>query len=786
MIELNNIRSIAPPGSKVLIYLFVLLFLTGHKVWGGANTPLEIPFPSLRTELSPPHSNTKFVKAHLQEGRLYLEIPVELLDKDMLFIRHNSVEQQAYKHVAWSRSGTQIFLEAPRVKSLSGVTIPVDNDPDIEKSIMAVFQMIPEKSNSKMLYIDATELFLSNTGMWGAGSNAPLLKELSSLYEYKLLENELIVKTKRATGKEGKIHTHQVDYSLFVLPEPMKPRRFDYRMGFFCEDVKSPINHMTKSAKANISRWRLEKKYPDRPLSIPIQSINFTLSPEIPKKWRPYVRAGILEWLPAFEAAGYKDAITISEFSARDNDWNENSVNRSMVRWGNKRSLRGFEDNSGSNASTVIDLRSGEILKSDILIGSSYQSLSDEYFVRCAPLDPRALQYPFPDDLMGELVQSLVAHEAGHAFGMMDANFGEYAYPFTKMRNPEWLKKMGHSPSIMSYARHNYLPQPEDGLAPSLLIHKVGPTDKYYIKWAYSPCYRCSTKEEEEYLEQLIEQQDTIPWYRYNKSRQEIIGPGATNEVVENNDPVRSTALGLQNIKRVFTLLPKVNKTEKDYALVKRLYDKTVELWYREMKHVLSMIGGSTIQYKSGNQKGGIYTPIAWSRQEEALDFLLENAFKNNNELAQPEFMYDLRYSTYPDTHLEFQIRLLLELMDSRRMKRLEHIGLKTQDKNLQVRFLGQIRSGLFEELQEEYITIDSMRQTIQNTYVRKLIMGITKPKDLIEPGNNLMTYGHPFQGLLLSELNTLKKELSLCMGKKMDVTTRGHLLLLLKSLENI
>ncbi|MBU3026070.1 zinc-dependent metalloprotease, partial [Zobellia galactanivorans] len=101
----------------------------------------------------------------------------------------------------------------------------------------------------------------------------------------------------------------------------------------------------------------------------------------------------------------------------------------------------------------------------------------------------------------------------------------------------------------------------------SLLIHKVGPTDKYYIKWAYSPCYRCSTKEEEEYLEQLIEQQDTIPWYRYNKSRQEIIGPGATNEVVENNDPVRSTALGLQNIKRVFTLLPKVNKTEKDYAL---------------------------------------------------------------------------------------------------------------------------------------------------------------------------------------------------------------------------
>src|SRR5690606_5713180 len=163
-----------------------------------------------------------------------------------------------------------------------------------------------------------------------------------------------------------------------------------------------------------------------------------------------------------------------------------------------------------------VDQRSGEILKADLVI-SSFQSLFEDYFVRCAPLDPRARETPVPDGLMGELLQYVVAHEAGHAFGIRDAHFGEYTYSIDKIRNEKWLYRMGHTPSVMSYARHNYIAQPEDSIPPSLLVQKVGPADAYHIQWGYQEFGGARSPEDElPYLEALIGQQDSVPWYRYN------------------------------------------------------------------------------------------------------------------------------------------------------------------------------------------------------------------------------------------------------------------------------
>ena len=231
------------------------------------------------------------------------------------------------------------------------------------------------------------------------------------------------------------------------------------------------------------------------------------------------------------------------------------------MRWLNKDGIRGQDNKAGSGVSRIVDLRSGEILKSDIIIGSSYQYFSDSYFIRCSPLDKRAQQYPFPDDLMGALIQSVVAHEAGHAFGIQDANYGEYTYPFDKMRDKKWLQDMGHTPSIMTYGRHNYIVQPEDSIPPTLLIQKVGPTDVYNIKWGYESFPNINNPQDElPYLEKMIRQQDSIPWYRYNISNYEKTGPDCSNEVADNNNPIKSTELGLRNMKRVIELLPTVTK----------------------------------------------------------------------------------------------------------------------------------------------------------------------------------------------------------------------------------
>src|SRR5690606_24948752 len=277
--------------------------------------------------------------------------------------------------------------------------------------------------------------------------------------------------------------------------------------------------------------------------------------------------------------------------------------------------VRGGEGGS-SSAYQVTDLRSGEILKADIILRTDIESLSDEYFIRCGPLDQRAQQYPFPSELVGKLIQSVTAHEAGHAFGIRDAHFGEFSYPFKKMVDLNWLQTMGHTPSIMNYSRHHYIAQPEDSIPAELLVQKVGPLDMLTIKWGYMPIPGIDKPEDEiPFLDTIFEELDSIAWYRINTTQFEVIGLGSTDEVADNDDPIRSASLGLKNLQKVLTLIPEVNEGARDYDHVKRLHKKTLEFWYYQMKHVLSMIGGYKVHYITGSKSDNIFSSISFNHQ---------------------------------------------------------------------------------------------------------------------------------------------------------------------------
>src|SRR5690606_28997667 len=160
----------------------------------------------------------------------------------------------------------------------------------------------------------------------------------------------------------------------------------------------------------------------------------------------------------------------------------------------------------------------------------------------CAPLDKRAQHYPMPDGLVGSLIKAVVAHEAGHAFGIRDAHYGEYAYPFEKIRDKDWLETMGHTPSVLNYSRHHHIAQPEDSISTELLLHRVGPLDKFYIKWGYTPITGIKRPEDERpFLDKMIQNYDTLPWFRFNTTSFEVLGPGATDEVADNDKPIQST-----------------------------------------------------------------------------------------------------------------------------------------------------------------------------------------------------------------------------------------------------
>lgn len=645
--------------------------------------------------------------------RLLLHFEEGILDSPMFHIRHG----MDGIHVNWQRRDDRLILQAIPVKSLTGVVIPAQSKNGIVPQVLGVFPILDIPSQQNGPTIDISGFLLSGQSYLKQFGDEDVVRDKSYIDRFSTTKEEILVRTQLMVREGGKEMTKTVDFSFYILPEPMRPRWYDKRMGFHYEQHAG--NYIP--GKGSIMRWRLKKKHPDQRLSDPVDPIVFYLDPKMPDVWKPYVTAGVLEWLPAFEAAGFTNAIQIREFDWENGTRDPIGMKYSIIKWNNNIGVRGKELQSGSTVNLAVDQRSGEILKSDIII-NDFMSLFEQYYVRCAPLDMRSREKHIPDELMGELLQSVTAHEAGHAFGIRDANFGEYAYPFEKMRDLDWLKQMGHTPSIMTYARQNYLVQPTDGIPPKWLYQKVGPTDRYHIEWGYREFPEAKTPEEElPYLETLIRRQDTVPWYRHTLVGAEIFGPGQTNEVVDNNNPIASTRLGLQNIRRVLDILYEDRGTILDNETVLRRYENVLDLWYGQMRHVMTLVGGYVELNHRGSIDGKVYRSIPMEQQEDALQFLLDHAFSPPQWLANPRCLEGIRYSTNQDVIGGFQKKLLEELLGPYRMKRLEKLEDITANASLVQSMLDQVQQALFSKGSEGH----RIGQQLQKAYVQTIMQAL-------------------------------------------------------------
>jgi len=718
------------------------------------------------------------IKGHFGNNRLLLELDYNILDVPLLFVRHGSGQHQ----VVWSREGDHVLLTLSQIRSELGFSLPLYDNYAIESHILDRFPIIKERSNGCSVFIDATELFLQTPIKWGSNDSETVFLDQSYIRDVSYLDNETIIRTKRTTAYRTSRRTKAVDFSFYKLPNTMEPRLFDHRMAFVYEDQYDILNGQVKTEQGSIARWRLEKSDTRAVISNPIKPIVLYFDPKIPDKWKPYIKAGVLEWLPAFERAGFSNAIEVRELPKDIGNLMENSVNYSMIRWSKYVDVRGSQMRGGSSVRKIIDKRTGEILKGDILLANPFPSLTDDYIVRCAPLDPRAQQYPLPDDLKGELIQYVTAHEMGHILGIRDANFGEFAYPLNRMRDAEWLETMGHTPSVMSYCRHNHVAQPEDGIPPNLLIQKVGPMDAFHIQWGYQQIARVEGPEAERpYLDMIVAQQDSLPWLRYNLGTFETLGPGCANEVVGNDDPINSTKLSLKNLRRVLELLPTLNKDQRDDELLKRLYDRSLELWYQQMSHVLSMIGGHKIQYKTGSQKGLVYDPIPMEDQLDAMDFLLQNALNAPDWLSNPSFLSRIHYSTNPDKLLEYQVKLLTDMIDPLRIKRLEQMEFSGIHKGITNRLVLTLGSKLFGDMGEG----NRKRMDLQWAYLSMLSKVLPKNSLSTDGTYSIDSYGYSgyAKSIFFLEARRIQKQLKKGYKGNFDSIKSTHLQLCLNQL---
>jgi len=445
--------------------------------------------------------------------------------------------------------------------------------------------------------------------------------------------------TARSPGKTTGSLTVKLNTSFVLLPkEPMRYRTFDPRVGYFTEgfyeygDDQQRVNR-----RSVISRYRLVPKdieaYRRGELVEPVKQIVYYIDPATPKKWVPYLMAGVNDWNVAFEAAGFKNAITAKEWP------NDSTMSLEDARFSVIRYLA--SDISNAYGPHVSDPRTGEIMESHV---GWYHNVMDLlhgwYQVQAAAVDARARHPKFDDELMGQLIRFVSSHEIGHTLGLRHNMGASFATPVDSLRSKTWVEKHGHTASIMDYARFNYVAQPEDNISEAGIFPRINDYDKWAIEWGYRYFPDLTTEKEERLalnkmtIKKLAESQRF--WFGGEGSDND---PRAQTEDL-GNDAMKASTYGVKNLKRIIKHLPEWNYEEGDMdENLENAYRNLISQMGRYTKHVYNQISGVLHDYKSAEQKGVVYTPIDAATQKRALKWLNDNIFKEPTWLISEEFV---------------------------------------------------------------------------------------------------------------------------------------------------
>lgn len=595
----------------------------------------------------------------------YFEIPDSLLSRDFLIV--NKVSSVPYalnghglnKGMTFETKMVRFYKDTlankvwvktinPRVQSPINDAISLSVKDNFIESIIEEFDIEANNADSTSVFIKVNKIFngkeksfsdlLTNIGLGGS-----VKTKLSKIETIKSFPENIVVKSTVTTGvKEGNSAelplTIGVTINIVLLPTKiMKPRFDDNRIGFFSIPMEyySDSQHEVET-RHMITRWNLEPKdkdiaaYNKGELVEPKKPIVYYIDPATPKQWRSYIEKGVYDWSVAFEAAGFKNAVKVKFPSDTDVDFDADDVRYSVITYA-------ASEKQNAMGPSVVDPRSGQILEADIIWWHNLmKGLHSWIRVQTGPIDAKARGNKFTDTHMGEAIRFVSSHEVGHTFGLKHNMGASFSYPVDSLRSRTFTSKMGGTaPSIMDYARFNYVAQPEDNVVD--ITPKIGVYDTYAINWGYRWIQNKTAHEELPILNQWIRKHENDPQYFYGAQQGAVVDPRSQSEDLGDN-AVKASEYGLKNLKRIIPNILKWTEQEgQDYYKASKLYKSVIDQWELYNNHVMANIGGVYVNNTVYGDGKDTFKPVSSTFQKEALTYLINNAIMPQKWLFTPQ-----------------------------------------------------------------------------------------------------------------------------------------------------
>ena len=754
-------------------------------------------------------------KVHLVEDKYYYEIPLNHLDTDMLLVSRfsklpsnlgggyvNAGSKTNTRMINWTRFKDKILIKEKSSSAVAADSLPINvsvKANNYEPTLYA-FDIAAFSKDSSAVVIDVTSFYDSDVkAISGLGSRLRTTYKVKNLDKSRsfinsiksfpenieVLQDFTYIASNPPVDTGDETISIQMNQSMILLPkEPMQPRHFDERVGWF---TMSQYDYSSEELKADkktyLRRWKLIPKdieaYKRGELVEPIKPIVYYLDPATPEKFRSYMKEGIELWQKAFEAAGFKNAIIAKDPPTKEEDpeFSPEDARYSVVR---------YVASTTRNAvgPSVSDPRSGEIIESDIIWYHNHlRSYRNRYMLETGASNPSARTLNTPDEEIGEMMKMVIAHEVGHALGLPHNMSASYAYDVESYRDGAFTQKNGIAATIMDYARYNYIAQPGDtGIR---YIRQLGPYDDYAITYGYRYIPEAKAADDEKaILNSWIMEKAGDPIYKFGKQSSRFDPTSQTEDI--GNNSIKASTYGLKNLKIVAQNLESwTSDKTNDYEDLEELYGEMLGVWSRYVGHVVTHVGGVVEDTKKPSQEGFIYNPVDKSYQKSALQWVQDNAFETPLWLMDQSIVRNINYAGYTDRIRSIQTRHLNNLLDFERLGRLiDHHSLEPANYSA-LAMLSDLRSGIWSETKSAS-NVTVFRRNLQRAYIDRL--GYLMTEDLNPQGTNqyFNVNQSDVRALVRGELNELLKVLKTASNRSLNTETKYHYMDSIERIESI